>query len=70
MNRKYYKPREIARLGLITNSTGGHNVESNYNFILKLIKSGKLKAKNYSVGPTPYWLVSIDEINRWNQEGV
>lgn len=66
--KKWYKPREIAVLGLIKNSTGGDNVESNYNFILKLIKAGKLAAKNYGIGGTPYWMVSEDEIKRWNGE--
>lgn len=67
--KKWYKPREIAVLGLIKNSTGGDNVESNYNFILKQIKAGKLKAKNYSVSEVvPYWMVSEDEIKRFNEE--
>lgn len=68
--KKWLRPREIAVQGLIKNSTGGDNVDSNYNFILNLIKAGKLKAKNYGLGATPYWLVSEDEVKRWNQEGA
>jgi hypothetical protein len=68
--KKYYKPREIAQLGLIKNSTGGDNVESNYNFILNLIRSGKLTAKNYSMGATPYWLVSEDAIAKYHEEAA
>jgi len=66
--KRWFRPREIAQEGLIKNSTGGDNVESNYNFILNLIKSGRLAAKNYGMGNTPYWLVSEDEIKRYHTE--
>lgn len=66
--KKWLRPREIAKLGLIKNSTGGDNVESNYNFILKLIKTGKLKARDYSHAEKPYYLVSEDEIKRYHKE--
>lgn len=66
-NRKYYKPREIARLGLITNSKGSDKEDSNYAFVLNLIKTGRLKAKDYSSKPdTHYWLVPEDEIVRYH----
>lgn len=66
-SKTWYRPREIARLGLIKNSTGGDNEASNYNFILELIKSGQLKAKNYSRGKKmSYYLVSEDEIARYH----
>lgn len=64
--KTWYRPRDIARLGLIKNSTGGDNEESNYNFILGLIKSGRLAAKNYGQGKVRYWLVSEDEIARYH----
>lgn len=64
--KTWYRPREIARQGLIKNSTGGENEESNYNFILNLIRTNKLKAKDYGSGSTPYWLVSEDEIERYH----
>lgn len=68
-NKKYYRPREIARLGLIKNSTGGDNEASNYIFILNLIKSGKLGAKNYSTGTKlNYWLVPESEVERYHKE--
>jgi hypothetical protein len=66
--KQWYRPREIAKLGLIRNSTGGDNVVSNYHFILGLIKSGKLKAKDYSKNNSSrsFWLVSAEEIARYN----
>jgi hypothetical protein len=63
-----YKPRDIARLGLIKNSTNSDNETANYQFIIHMIKTGKLKAKNYGSGARAYWLVQMDEIERFNQE--
>lgn len=66
--KKFYKPREIAKLGLIQNSSGSNNEVSNYNFILEQIKSGQLKATNYSTGgKLKYWLVSEEEVDKYNQ---
>lgn len=63
-NRKWYTPMEIARLGLIQNSKGDRStVSGNYNFVLELIKSGKLRAKNYSHGTQRQnWLVPEEAI--------
>lgn len=66
--KNYYSPREIAKAGLITNSTGGDNENSNYDYILWLIKDGQLKAKNYGRASQPRWLVSADEIERYRQK--
>lgn len=67
-DKKWYRPRDIARLGLIKNSTGGDNEDSNYNFVLELIRTGRLLAKDYSAGSKMRrWLVSEDEINRYHQ---
>lgn len=64
---KTYRPRQIAELGLIRNSTGGNNVDSNYIFILREIKSGRLKARNYSKeGKLNYWLVSEKAIKDYH----
>lgn len=66
--QKWYRPREVAALGLIRNSTGGDNEDSNYNFILVQIKSGRLKARNYSEGKTrAYYLVSEESIKKYNK---
>lgn len=67
--KNWYRPREIAQLGLIKNSTGGDNESSNYNYILELIRNGTLKAKNYATGPAkrPFWLVSEDEIRKYHE---
>ena len=67
-NKKWYKPREIARLGLIQCSKGENaTLSGNYNFILKLIESGQLRAKNYSRGSIrKNWLISEDEIMHYH----
>lgn len=66
--KNWYKPMEIAQLGLIQNSKGMRgSVAGNYNFVLELIKSGRLRAKNYSIGAAkPYWLVPESEIQRYH----
>lgn len=65
--KTWYTPREIARLGLIKNSTGGNNVNSNHYYVLKLIHSGRLRAKNYSIGAKrKFWIVPEDEIARYH----
>lgn len=68
----FYRPREIAERGLITNSKGGDaSIDSNYTYILSLIRDGKLKAKNYSRGTKmAYYLVPEDEIERFNIEAA
>jgi hypothetical protein len=60
---KLYKPRQIAELGLITNSKG----VSDYWFVLKLIKSGRLKAHNYGNAGRSYFLVSPNSIKAYNK---
>lgn len=55
-------------MGLIKNSRGTTASQAgNYNYILELIKSGRLRAKNYSVGSKKaYWLVPESEIVRYH----
>lgn len=67
-NKKWYKPREIAKLGLITSSAGDEgSISGNYKYIMNLINTGKLKAKDYSTtGKRPFWLVPEDEIERYH----
>lgn len=65
---KWLRPREIARLGLIKNSKNSDNEDSNYFFILNLINTGRLKARDYSSKSRRYWLVSEEEIERYLQE--
>lgn len=62
------KPRQIAKLALIRNSKGQDNEEANYQFIIKQIRKGHLKAKNYGTKSRAYWLVSEAEIKRYQQE--
>lgn len=70
--KKFYRPREIAEQGLITNSKGeAGTTESNYTRILSLIKTGELDARNYSRGKKlNYYLVCEDEIERYNRASV
>ena len=64
---KWYRPREIARLRLITNSLDSEKESANYDFILELIKRGELKARNYSkTAYRSYWLVSGKEIQAYH----
>lgn len=65
-NQKWYRPMEIAKLGLIKNSVNSESVNSNYEFILGLIKTGRLRAKNYSKGNKPFWLVPESEVARYH----
>lgn len=66
LEKKWYRPREIAKLRLITNSLDSDKESANYDFILELIKRGELKARNYSKSTyRPYWLVSATEIERY-----
>lgn len=65
--KKWYRPREIARLRLITNSLDSDKESANYDFILELIKRGELKARNYSkTAYRQYWLVSGKEIQAYH----
>ncbi len=69
---KYYRPLEIAEHEFITNSRGGHGkLMSRYGYILALIRSGELKARNYGKKEgRPYWMVSEKEIKRYNDSLV
>lgn len=59
---------DIAKLGLIQSSRGDDGtLNSHYNFILELIKSGELRAKNYSRGKVrKNWIVPEREIRRYH----
>lgn len=61
---KFYKPRDIAKLGLITNSKG----KGDYLFTIRLIKEGKLKAVDYARGNRPFWLVSEKAIENYHKQ--
>jgi len=64
--KKWFKPRELAQLGIIQSGSGSNNIHGNYAFILRMIKSGKLEAKNYSSSKTAYYLVSEDAIKKYH----
>jgi general stress protein YciG len=65
----WYKPMEIAKQGLIQSSKGeSGSIAGHYNFVLELIKSDRLKAKNYTKGNgNPYYLVPESEIMRYHK---
>lgn len=61
--KKYFKPSEIAKLGLIVNGKG----KGDYNMVLKLIREGELKAMVLNAGKkVEYSVVSEDEIKHYN----
>lgn len=64
--KTWLKPSEIAERGLILNTKG----KKDYGYVVRLIKSGKLKAQNRGLGKTPYWIVPLAEINNFNIRGV
>jgi hypothetical protein len=63
---KLYKPREIARQGLIKNGSNSDNEVANYQYIIQLIQGGRLKvAREYGTKSRKYYLVSEAEIKRY-----
>jgi len=62
-----YLPMEIAKRGFIRNRKN----KGDYYRVLKLIKSGRLEARNYKIDSSgkPYWIVRgsaiIDYLNRY-----
>jgi hypothetical protein len=66
--KKWYRPKEIAELGLIKNTRNSDKILSNYDYILRLIRNGKLAARDYCTTDQHYWMVSEDEIARYNDE--
>lgn len=68
MNSKvWYKPREVAKLGLIKSTGSGKSVAGNYAFIMRLIKSGELKSRNYCKTGKEYYLINIKEIEKYHK---
>lgn len=64
---KLLRPREIAKRSLINTLQGSDSENTRYQHILKLIKAGDLKAKNYGSKSRSYWLVHQAEIVRYNK---
>lgn len=59
-----YKPRKMAKLGLIQNTRG----RASYYYILDLIHAGKLKAEHLDTPSQKYNGVSGAEIIRYRKE--
>lgn len=68
-HQKWYTPMEVAKQGFIQNSKGDEGtVRGRYNYILELIGSGKLAAKNYSTGNLrPNYLISEKAITNYHK---
>lgn len=61
----FYTPKEIADKKLIVNGKGN----SDYGFILRLIKAGKLDGKVFNNGTKiSYYIVSEKEVERYNSQ--
>lgn len=63
---KYYTPRQLAKLGLIP--VYGRNTESsNYQYIMMLIRMGRLKA--YKMNPDskvkPHYVVTDKDLKKY-----
>lgn len=57
----WYKPSEIAEKGWIL-PIKGKEAKRKYDFITKLIRLGKLPAKNRSMGVWPHYVVKGSDI--------
>ena len=55
----YYKPSEIAKKKWITSNGTG---KASYYYILKLIRNGKINARNFGLGETNYYRIRGSEI--------
>lgn len=64
-NENHYKPKEISDLGLLISHKNKRPLE--YYQILRLIKSGKITAIDYSKTDRPYFVVAASEIKRHNK---
>jgi hypothetical protein len=65
----WYKPRTIAENGwIVAPNRKGKSWIGSYAYILKLIKAGKIKAKNWGLGQTPYYRINGREILKFLEE--
>lgn len=65
----WYKPRDIARLGLIKSPGRASTESGHYRFIMRQINAGRIKVINYA-GPDspPRYMVSETEIRQFNRQ--
>ena len=61
---RLYKPSEIVSNGFILDTKNN----SNYDYVLNIIKTGILEAVNKGTGKTKYYMVSGAEIKRYKRE--
>jgi hypothetical protein len=62
-NREY-RPMEIVNLGFIKNTKGSGGYGA-YNFVLNLIRAGKIKARNVGMGKVPHFMVKGEDIIKY-----
>lgn len=68
--KDWYRPMEIAKLGLIRSNARSNNPIGNYHFILRQIARGNLQATDYSKeGAKPYYKVHFTDIEKFNKGG-
>lgn len=63
--KKWYRPREVADLGLITSNYGNNSPTGNHSFIMKLINNGELAVRNYGRKSVPRYLISETAIEKY-----
>jgi hypothetical protein len=62
--KEYYSPKEIAQMGLITNSKG----KPDYGFVLRLVKRGELEAVVFNeLSNIPYYLISKEAVEKYSK---
>lgn len=61
--KRLYRPKEIAKNLFIPNSRG----KSDYHFVLRLIRRGKLPARNYGTDSYPLFQVKGEDVIRYNE---
>lgn len=64
---RWYKTKEVARENWIQ-KPGVNLFSAKYNYILNLIKDGKLIAKNFGRGKIEYFGIKGSEIKRFIQD--
>lgn len=73
--QQWYKPSQIAKQGLIKSPSNSDAYITNYRYVIRAIKSGRLKAKVWAEygadtegsNKRPYYVVHIDDIKAFNK---
>ena len=60
----YYSPHQIAKANWIVNGAC-QKEKARYEYILKMIRLGKLSAKNFGLGKVPHYRIKGIDILSW-----